>query len=613
MSASLTSPLRILLIEDNPNDARLVRRHLKKSDSALLPAAVEFYHAESLDEGVALATDHTLDLLLLDLGLPESEGPNTYVRAHDQLPQLPIVVLTNLDDDQAAVDLLNQGAQDYLNKQSLNQKNLIRAVRYAIERWERQLELEQYERIVETMDDAALIVNRDLNVVYADNLALNQADLTTEQIDGRPAKEIAERSFATQAAVERYETALTELFQADGQTETRRLEVPIGSVGDDRVLEYQLCPLNRGGEMMAVIVVARDITERRQRLRELRQKTRAIEAAPLGIVLTDPNQEDNPAVYVNDAYQEMSGYSANELLGRNLRYSQGPETAEEPVAELREAIDERLPTTVELRNYRKDGEMFWNRVTVAPVRDNDGELLNFVGFQQDVTEKKRRQEKLETKTEKLEVLSRILRHDIKNDIQLIQGKGQGLLPKLSEPQRDELQQVLQTADHINELTKSSKALIEAVTEAELDTELTRLDTVIQSEIDSASSRFPDADISVSKTLSPTAVMANETLSSVIRNLLNNAVQHNRGEVAVEVHIEEYEDEVRVSVADNGSGVPDEQKREIFGKGEHGLESEGTGIGLYLVNQLVQSYGGEVWVADNDPTGAIFIVALSPVG
>lgn len=612
MSVSQTSTLRILLIEDNPNDARLIRRHLKEGDSVLLPAAVEFHHAESLEEGMAVATDQTLDLLLLDLGLSESEGTETYRRAHDKLPHLPVVVLTNLDDDQAAVELLNQGAQDYLNKQSLNEKNLIRAVRYAVERQERQLELEQYERIVETMDDAALIVNGELNVVYADNLALKQADLTKEQMNGRPAKEVAERSFATQAAVEQYETALTELFEADDVTETRRLEVPIEAVGDDRVLEYQLCPLHRGGEMVAAVVVARDITERKQRLRELRQKTRAIEAAPLGITLTDPNQQDNPAVYVNDGYQEMSGYNANELLERNFRYLQGAETAEEPVAELREAIDERQPTTVELRNYKKDGEMFWNRVTVAPVRDNDGELLNFVGFQEDVTKQKRQQEELETKTEKLEVLSRILRHDIKNDIQLIQGKGQGLLPKLSESQQDDLRQILRTAGHINELTKSSKSLIEAVTESELDTELTRLDTVLNAEIDSANSRFPDADISVDGTLSPTTVMANETLSSVIRNLLNNTVQHNRGEVRVNVGIEQYEGEVRVTVADNGSGVPDEQKREIFGKGEHGLDSEGTGIGLYLVNQLVQSYGGDVWVEDNDPTGAIFVVALPPV-
>ena len=612
MSGSLTSTLRILLIEDNPNDARLIRRHLKESDSALLPDAVEFHHAESLDEAVAVATDHTLDLVLLDLGLPESEGTETYGRAHDQLPQVPIVVLTNLDDDQAAVELLNQGAQDYLNKQSLNEKNLIRAVRYAIERRERQLELEQYKRIVETMDDAAVIVNRELNVVYADTLALKQADLTTEQIEGRPAKEVAERSFATQAAVERYETALRELFEADGETGTRRLEVAIEAVGDDRVLEYQLCPLHRSGEMVAAVVVARDITGRKKRIQELRQKTRAIEAAPIGITLTDPNQQGNPAVYVNNGYEETTGYSANELLERNLRYLQGAETAEEPVAELREAIEERRPTTVELRNYRKDGEMFWNRVTVAPVRDNDGKLLNFVGFQEDVTKQKRRQKELKTKTEKLEILSRILRHDIKNDIQLIQGKGQGLLPKLPESERDDLRQILQTAGHINELTKSSKALIEAVTEAELDTELTRLDTVLQEEIDSAASRFPDADITVDGTLSPTAVMANETLSSVFRNLLNNAVQHNRGETAVKVAMEQYEDEVQVSVADNGSGVPDEQKREIFGKGEHGLDSEGTGIGLYLVNQLIESYGGDVWVEDNDPAGAIFVVALPPV-
>lgn len=472
-------------------------------------------------------------------------------------------------------------------------------------------QLAQYEHIVETMDDAALIINQDRNIVYADNTALKQADLTTEQVDELTAIEVAERSFATQSAVDRYETALNALFQADGKAETQRLEVPIESVGDNRVVEYQLCPLYRDSRMVAVVVVARDITEREARLQELRQKTRAIEAAPIGIALTDPIRRNNPIVYVNDRFQEINGYSANQILGRSLRYFQGEETDAESASKLREAIDQRRQITVELRNYTKSGEIFWNRLSVAPVWDNDGELLNFVVFQQDVTEQKQQQAELQTKTEKLEILSRILRHDIKNDIQLIQGRGQQLQTKLSEPLQDELQQILQTANHINELTKSSKTLIETVTETELDTEITRLDTVLRDEINSANSRFSDVNISPEETFPPTAVMANETLSSVVRNLLNNAVQHNRDEVKVTVGIERDEDEIRIRIVDNGPGVPDEQKLEIFGKGEQGLESEGTGIGLYLVNELVQSYGGEVWVEDNDPKGAVFVVALPP--
>jgi len=97
------------------------------------------------------------------------------------------------------------------------------------------------------------------------------------------------------------------------------------------------------------------------------------------------------------------------------------------------------------------------------------------------------------------------------------------------------------------------------------------------------------------------------LASVFRNLLNNAVQHNDTDAPeVTVTREETDDRIRVRVADNGPGVPDAEKDEIFGKGEKGLDSAGSGIGLYLVSVLTRQFGGDVWVEDNEPRGAVFV-------
>jgi len=76
---------------------------------------------------------------------------------------------------------------------------------------------------------------------------------------------------------------------------------------------------------------------------------------------------------------------------------------------------------------------------------------------------------------------------------------------------------------------------------------------------------------------------------------------------VTVTVERTESSLEIRIADNGPGVPDSQKEEIFGKGNNGLESEGTGVGLYLVDSLMDSYDGSVWVEDNDPDGAVFVV------
>lgn len=114
----------------------------------------------------------------------------------------------------------------------------------------------------------------------------------------------------------------------------------------------------------------------------------ALQEAPIGITISDPTRPDNPLIYVNDGFVEMTGYPHEEVLGRNCRFLQGPETRNEPVTQLREAVDSHQPVTVELRNYRKDGSMFWNRVSVVPITAETGELSHFVGFQEDITETK---------------------------------------------------------------------------------------------------------------------------------------------------------------------------------------------------------------------------------
>ncbi|MXR51093.1 PAS domain-containing protein [Halovenus sp. WSH3] len=115
---------------------------------------------------------------------------------------------------------------------------------------------------------------------------------------------------------------------------------------------------------------------------------RAVDEAPIGITISDPSLPDNPMVYINEAYEELTGYDAELALGRNCRFLQGPDTEEEAVAEMREAIEDRESVDVEVVNYREDGTPFWNHVTIAPLFDDDGNLTHYVGFQNDVTDRK---------------------------------------------------------------------------------------------------------------------------------------------------------------------------------------------------------------------------------
>lgn len=139
---------------------------------------------------------------------------------------------------------------------------------------------------------------------------------------------------------------------------------------------------------------------------------RAVDEAPVGITISDPSLPDNPLIYLNDAYEEMTGYSKQYVLGQNCRLLQGPDTDEKPVAEMREAIEDEKPVSVELINYREDGTPFWNSVTIAPLFNDEGEVTHYVGFQDDVTDRKEAEamakQRADSLREERQVLERVL-------------------------------------------------------------------------------------------------------------------------------------------------------------------------------------------------------------
>jgi len=134
-----------------------------------------------------------------------------------------------------------------------------------------------------------------------------------------------------------------------------------------------------------------DITNRKRAEEHMRIQHSAIEASPVGIVITDNSQPNKPIIYSNPAFSRLSGYSAEEMLSQNCRILQGKDRDQPPIAEMRQAIAEERGCKVTLRNYRKDGTLFWNQVTLSPVRDQTGTAGHFVGIQQDVSEAKQRE------------------------------------------------------------------------------------------------------------------------------------------------------------------------------------------------------------------------------
>ena len=127
----------------------------------------------------------------------------------------------------------------------------------------------------------------------------------------------------------------------------------------------------------------------------LRLRDRAIAETSNGVLIIDPHQPDNPIIYANPAFERITGYRMDEVLGRNCRFLQGPDTDSATVAVMRQAIAEQRDCQVIIRNYRKDGTSFWNELTVSPVHDDSGQVTHFVGVLADITARKEAEEAIE--------------------------------------------------------------------------------------------------------------------------------------------------------------------------------------------------------------------------
>lgn len=252
----------------------------------------------------------------------------------------------------------------------------------------RKRNLEKIETLFRHTQDALFLIDvTDKFIVERVNPAYETATgLSADQLHGRTPTEILGEQQG--AAVERRYRDCVERREPLEYTE--QLELDIGRIQ----CETRIAPVVIGDSVEYIVGATRDVTDREERQQELQRLQQAIDDANVSITLADPSQTDYPLEYVNNAFEEMTGYQPKETLGRNCRFLQGEDTDPEKVAALREAINDEESLSVELRNYRKDGTKFWNKLTVTPIYDDEGNLVRYLGTQEDVTERKERERQL---------------------------------------------------------------------------------------------------------------------------------------------------------------------------------------------------------------------------
>ncbi|RVT41985.1 histidine kinase dimerization/phosphoacceptor domain -containing protein [Sphingobium algorifonticola] len=138
----------------------------------------------------------------------------------------------------------------------------------------------------------------------------------------------------------------------------------------------------------------------------------AIRGTRMPMVITDPRKEDNPIVFANEAFQRLTGYDIDEIIGRNCRFLQGPQSDPVAIARIREALAAEEPISIDLLNHRKDGSVFWNALYISPVRGEDGSVQFFFASQLDVTDRVTAQQQIADQKAQVEEQVRLRTADL---------------------------------------------------------------------------------------------------------------------------------------------------------------------------------------------------------
>ncbi len=465
-------------------------------------------------------------------------------------------------------------------------------------------------QVIDMVPDLIFAKNEAGEYILANETTAGYYGLTSEEVEGKTDRDV----LPSAEDAERFRAHDREILDG-GEPRHVGEETMMTAEGDERILQTTRIPYETAGTgEEAILGYARDVTELRTYERELQRYKELVENVPVGIYRSTA---DTPGefVEVNPATVAMfDADSAEELLSTDVeQLFTDPEDRNVFVERLR---DRGILTEVEVKLETLTGEPFWGLITAIATHD-DGTAY-FDGVLQDITERKEFEQRLQEQRDNLEVLNQVVRHDIRNDLQIVLSYADALERQLDDGGNDYIGKILDSTRSAIEITDSAREVAEAMLQAEADLKPVNCRYVLENEISEIRDTYDTALVTTDGPVPDIRVQADDMLESVFRNLLTNAIEHNDKEIPkITVSATRRGDNVVITVADNGPGIADERKAEIFEEGKQGLDSSGTGLGLYLVHTLVKRYGGDVSVEDSASTtgadealgGAVFSLEL----
>jgi PAS domain S-box-containing protein len=365
-------------------------------------------------------------------------------------------------------------------------------------------------------------------------------------------------------------------------------------------------------EIDCILFQARDITAQKQAEEAILVRDRAFSALDVGVLIADPNQPDHPIIYSNEAFQEITGYSEKEILGKNCRFLQNDDRDQEALDEVRSAIKEKRSCNVVLRNYRKDGTLFLNELKLSPILDDSGRLAYYFSSQTDITERIQTEEKL-MQSQKMDIIGQMaggVAHDFNNLLTVVIGNLQLLQEETRDSLNKEDQGIIEDAlTAAKSGARLTHSLLTLSRKQMLHPQKIEVSTVVNVFLQLASRTIgKQIEIITNKNTDPLLIYVDSTLlQNALLNLAINSrdAMPNGGTLTVDITSKSVEvqdiaelnllnagDYVVISLTDTGIGMSEEliqKAQEPFFTTK--VIGEGTGLGLSTVCAFAKQSGG----------------------
>ncbi len=605
MRANQLNEINILLVEDNPDHRNLISNYLAQCDDL----RYNLTQADTLAKAKEHLENLEIDVVLLDLNLPDSSGRQTAKATRKFAPDIPIVIITCASDKELSLELLKEGIQDFLDKASLNPQQLNRSIHYSLERNRMLLEMEQQKReleasqaslrtIIDSNLDGIVILDRMKNVKLANKAAMEILNINEQYHHG---------------------FKFEHPFIVGGSREIRVQ----GDKGRYKIVEIRAAETVWEGAL-AYIASLRDITNRK-----IMEEALAAEKERLvvtlrsigdGVITTD---QEGKVFMINEVAEKLTGWKQAEAYGKHFSKVFNVETMGQEVG--RKFSNSLTFDTTQINQetilISKNDARLYIEGTVAPIRKPNNAIIGNVIVFRDISERRRIQEDLERvrRLDSLAILAGGIAHDFNNFLTAILGNLSiaRLYFRTGKDPQDKLQKAELASLNARELTR--QLLIFSKGGAPIKKTTAIQDLLRDFTQFALSGSKVKASFDIEKDLQPVDIDEGQ-FNQVINNIVINAVQAmpHGGTLTVQAsNITLLETTslpipkgryVKISIKDQGQGIPEAILHKIFDP-YFTTKPNGTGLGLATTYSIIKNHDGYITVDSEVSKGTTFHIFL----